>query len=382
MWLIPLFLCLGLVAYAHAGYPVLMFLLARLKPHPPQTDGSLPSGISIVMSVHNAEQRIQDRLRNLLDCRWPGELEILVYCDGCTDATAARVDEMADARIRVICGPSQQGKASALNQLVPQAAHPLVVLCDARQDFHPDALVELAQPFSDPQVGAVSGRLEIAASAAGSGQGVDLYWKIERKLREWEGVYDSVIGCTGAICAIRRELFVPLHPATILDDVVIPMNIVTQGWRVLYMPAAIAWDPQTLDPHLEKKRKLRTLAGNYQMMEQFPGWMLPWKNRTWWQLISHKYLRLAVPWLLLAVLFFSLLAADTLLGRLLLLGQAGAYGAALAGLLLPALRFRILTIPAGFLLLQGTCLKALGAYLKARKNALSLWQATPSRPVL
>jgi cellulose synthase/poly-beta-1,6-N-acetylglucosamine synthase-like glycosyltransferase len=377
MWLLVLILCLLLIGYAHAGYPLLMALLARVRSQPVHADGSLPAGISIVLSVYNAESRIQDRLRNLLACHWPGELEILVFCDGCTDATAEKVTELQDTRLRVICHPQQRGKATALNEAIPACRFPVIILCDARQDFHPDALVRLVRPFSDPQVGAVSGLLEIAPSTTGSGQGMDLYWKIERKLREWEGRVDSVIGCTGAIYAIRQDLFLPLHPATLLDDVVVPMNIVVSGHRVLYEPEAVAYDPQTLNPVLEKKRKLRTLAGNYQLMEQFPGWMLPWKNRTWWQLISHKYLRLVVPWLLLAVLLISLAAPKSLVVWLLLAGQILAYGAAGAGLLLPGLKSRLFTVPAGFLLLQITCLRALEAYLQARRDALSLWQAVP-----
>lgn len=377
MWLLLLLTCLLLIAYAHAGYPLWMALLARLRPKPVKTDGTLPAGLSVVMSVYNAESRIQERLRNLLACEWPGELEIVVFCDGCTDATADKVAALADPRVRVMSHPQQRGKATALNEALPACRYPVVVLCDARQDFHPQALMELAKPFADAGVGAVSGLLEIAASASGSGQGVDLYWKIERKLREWEGRYDSVIGCTGAIYAIRRQLFQPLHPATILDDVVVPMRIAVAGNRVLYAPTAIAYDPQTLDPALEKKRKLRTLAGNYQMMEHFPGWILPWRNRTWWQLISHKYLRLAVPWLMLAVLILSVLATPSPLVVLLLAGQVLAYGAAALGLLFPQMKLRLFSIPAGFLLLQVTCLRALGAYFKARRDALSLWQAAP-----
>lgn len=377
MWLLLLLICLLLIAYAHAGYPVLMALLARARKRPVKADGSLPPGLSVVLSVFNAETRIQERLHNLLACRWPGELEIIVFCDGCTDATADRVIIMNDPRLRVMSHPQQRGKATALNEAIPACRHPIVILCDARQDFHPEALMELVKPFADSTVGAVSGLLEIAASTSGSGRGVDVYWKIERKLREWEGQFDSVIGCTGAIYAIRRDLFQPLHPATILDDVVVPMRIAVAGKRVLYAPSAIAYDPQTLDPLLEKKRKLRTLAGNYQMIEHFPGWLLPWHNRTWWQLISHKYLRLAVPWLLLGVLILSLLAPKTLLVQLLLAGQFMAYGAAAIGWLSPGVKTKAFTIPAGFLLLQITCLRALGAYLKARRDALSLWQAAP-----
>lgn len=375
MWIFLLAGSLCIIGYAHAGYPVVMALLARLRPQPPRPLEPLPEALSIVICVHNAELRIQDRLKNLLDGRWAGDVEVVVYCDGCTDSTAANVLAMNDRRIRLLESTQQKGKAAALNAAIPACRHPLVVLGDARQDFAPDALPALAAYFRDPQVGAVSGLLEIAASSSGSGQGVDLYWKIERKLREWEGLFDSVIGCTGAIYAIRRSLYQPLPEDTILDDVVVPMRIVTQGYRVGYAPEAVAYDPQSLQPQLEKKRKLRTLAGNYQMLERYPHWLLPWRNRTWWQLLSHKYLRLAVPWLLLAVFLMTLLAPWSPLVVLLLCGQIMAYGLAALGLAVPGLKHKAVSIPAGFLLLQWSCLRALGTYLEARQNALSLWQA-------
>lgn len=380
MWTLLQAGCLGILGYAHVGYPALMAVLARLRRKPLQQLAPLPAALSVVICAHNAETRIQARIRNLLDSRWGGELEIIIYCDGCTDATAAKADALNDARVRVIQGGSQRGKASALNTAIPLCTHPLVILADVRQDYHPDAIPALAAYFRDPEVGAVSGKLEIAASASGSGQGVDLYWKIERKLREWEGAFDSVIGCTGAIYALRRDLYKPLHEATILDDVVVPMRIVASGHRVCYAPEAVAYDPQTLQPQLEKKRKLRTLAGNYQMLEQHPGWLLPWRNRTWWQLISHKYLRLAVPWLLLALVILALCAPWSPLTAVLLVGQAAAYGLAILGIVRPGLKFRPVSIASGYVLLQWSCLKALGAYLQARRDALTLWQAGAASP--
>lgn len=372
-----LLVCLGLLAYVHAGYPLLMALLARHRPRPLNAGAAPAEGLSVVLCVHNAAERIQDRLRNLRACRWPGDLDIVVFCDGCTDGTAERIAALADPGVRVLSHPQQRGKASALNEAIPACRHALVVLCDARQDFHPDALRHLAAPFTDPQVGAVSGLLEIAPSKTGGGQGVDLYWKLERKLREWEGRHDSVIGCTGAICAIRRDLFEPLRPDTILDDVVVPMRILAAGRRVFYEPQAVAWDPQALDPALEQRRKLRTLAGNYQLIEHFPEWLLPGGNRLWWALLSHKYLRLAVPWLLIATALLSLLAPPSPWIRGLQGAQLLAYGAALTGLLRPGWRFKAVTVPAGFLLLQLACLRAFAAYLQARRDALRLWQPTP-----
>jgi cellulose synthase/poly-beta-1,6-N-acetylglucosamine synthase-like glycosyltransferase len=378
MWML-LCLMLALVTYSVLGYPLLMALLARWRPQPlrPVAGAFAGEGLSVVICTHNSGTQILERVRNLLACRWNGPLEIVIYCDGCTDDTAARLQGLADPRLRVIEAAERRGKAAGLNAAIPACAHERVVLGDVRQRFAEDTLEKLVAPFADPQVAAVSGLLEIADSASGGGRGVDFYWRLERQLREWEGRFDSVIGCTGAVCAIRRELFEPLPGDTLLDDVVIPMRMAVAGGRIVFEPQARAFDPQVLDPAREPIRKLRTLVGNYQMIERYPAWLLPWRNRLWWQLISHKYLRLLVPWLLIAIALLTLLAAKTALIWLLLVGQVLAYSAAAAGLRFPRLRHRLVTLPAGFVLLQWSCLKALLAYLKHRRDLLALWRPAP-----
>lgn len=376
-----LVLCLALTAYAFAGYPVLMALLAYWRPRPWRGQvKTAHEGLSVVLCVHNAAASILPRLQNLLECTWHGPLEIVVVCDGCTDGTVAEIRELAAPQVRVLEREVRGGKPAGLNLAIPQCRHQIVVLVDVRQSFDGDALQKLAAPFADPGVGAVSGLLEIASSEAGGGKGVDLYWRLETRLRAWEGRYDSVIGCTGAICAIRKDLYTPLPVDTLLDDVVIPMRLAVNGARIIYESAARAFDPQKLEPEREKKRKLRTLVGNFQMMECYPFWMLPWRNRLWWQLFSHKYLRLMVPWLMIAVVVLTFLAVDTLFGRLLLAAQGVCYGAAMLGLAVPGLKSRCLTIPAGFFMLQASCFMAFFAYLRHRRNLLLLWQPASSSP--
>lgn len=375
--LLLLLLTLFAIVYAQIGYPCLMGLLARVRPRPVRVELPPPDGVSIILCVHNGAAGIQQRLQNLLECQWEGTREILVFCDGCDDATAALAERLGHPDVRVLSTPSRRGKAAALNDAVRQARHSFVVFADLRQTFHPAALQNLALAFRDPAVGAVSGLLEIAPSASGAGRGVDLYWKIERKLREWEAAFDSVIGCTGAIYAIRRECYQDIPPDTILDDVVIPMQIAQIGLRILYTPKAIAYDPQQLSPDREKARKLRTLVGNYQMLERHPAWMFPWSGRLWWQFVSHKTARLAVPWLMVAAILFNLLAVKTPLVWALLIGQAGCYTLALTGCALPRLRNRLVSIPAGFLMLQWTCARALLAYARHRGNLLRLWSPPP-----
>jgi cellulose synthase/poly-beta-1,6-N-acetylglucosamine synthase-like glycosyltransferase len=389
--MLPLFLaclCLALIAYTFAGYAVVMACLARLRPRPwkadpAASDAEVRMGLSLVLCAHDTAERIQARVQNLIDCEWEGPRQVVVFCDGCNQVTLAALRAFSPSGVEwTLCeSATRVGKAQGLNTALAHCRYPLVVLCDLRQRFAPDALTHLANPFADPQVGAVSGLLEIASSSSGSGQGVDLYWRLETRLRHWESQVDSVIGCTGAICAIRRDLFQPLPADTLLDDVIIPMRIAESGYRVIYEPRARAFDPQTLDPQREKGRKLRTLVGNFQMLERHPEWLLPWRCRLWWQLLSHKYLRLLVPWWLGLVAGLSVFGPAGVFFTLLRWGQLAAYGLAVTGLALPRLRLRIVTVPAGFLQLQISALTAFFAFLSCRSDYLRLWRTAPSSPM-
>jgi len=238
------------------------------------------------------------------------------------------------------------------------------VFADARQDFAQDTISRLVSNFSDPQVGAVSGSLSIDPSKSSIGEGVDAYWKLEKQLRADESRLDSCVGCTGAVYAIRRELFEPIPGDTLLDDVVIPMRISLKKHRVIFDASAIAYDPQTLEPESEKIRKKRTLAGNFQMLFRYPGWLLPWRNRLWWQLISHKYLRIVSPAFLVLVLASNALLVSSPFYLLVLVLQGLFYLLAFVGMALPSLENRLFSFPAGFLFLNIMAVRGLAYYLR------------------
>lgn len=355
----------GLIGFAYAGYPVLCFLLGRLHPrsrHLPPSP-SRPRA-SFLLVVHNEQQRIEARLRNLLESQSAPDDEILIICDGCRDETAARARALNDPRIRVEEVP-RGGKARGLNHGARLASREIIVFCDARQSFAPGATDRLLHHFADPRTGAVSGNLEIEPSTAGAGRGVDVYWRLEKFVRRWESAFDSAIGCTGAIYAIRRKLFEHLPVDTLLDDVVIPMRIANRGFRILFEPEAVALEPQRLDPAKERRRKPRTLAGNYQMLFRYPGWLLPWRCRLWWQLFCHRYLRLMGAPLLLTTLTSSALLARTLpFHRAVFAAEGVLLFLAALGLIFPRISSRLVTIPAAFLFLQWTSVMALLFYLR------------------
>jgi poly-beta-1,6-N-acetyl-D-glucosamine synthase len=352
--------------YVYAGYPLMLHFWARLRarrePPSPQSAIADPQyGVSIVIAARNEGSRLGPRLDNLLSLDFPAHRrQIIVVSDGSSDDT---LDVLARyARVAEVVALPPGGKALALNAGAARARFEIIVFADARQVFAPDALTALVGPFSDPSVGGVSGELLLDAESelfanrrTGSdrraGQvpprsvtierrrlerrypvastitdGVGLYWRYEKHLRRLESAIGSTVGATGAIYAIRRELWRPLPPETILDDVLTPMRVVLAGYRVVFNERARAFDRVTSDADAEARRKVRTLAGNYQLLALEPRLLLPWRNPVWLQYFSHKLGRLAVPYALLALFAASILLAEKhLFYRLALGGQVVFY---------------------------------------------------------
>lgn len=343
---VTVWVSIAALLYAYVGYPAIMFVLARVAGQPAEKAASTPD-VSIVVVAHNESARIATRIRNLLALSYPaGRTEIVIASDGSTDDTVERASAFGDP-VRVVAFRDRRGKPAVLNEVVPSARGEIVVLADSRQKFDPSALEALVSAFADHRVGAVSGALSIdrrpdpeAVAQAGC-EGAAVYWSYEKGLRWDESRFDSAIGATGAIYAIRRALFEPMPDDTILDDVVTPMRIARTGARVLFEPAARAYDHVTASDQHEFRRKTRTMAGNFQMFAR-ERWLLnPFRNRLWFQTISHKALRLTLP-IWFAALFVSTFA---LLGTpfygLLFAGQLLFYAVAVFGAIAPGARRRI-----------------------------------------
>ncbi len=345
-----------LLIFTYAGYPVLLAVLVRMRGRPSSevVGNTTVSDLSaaVVLVVRNEETRIVARLQNLVVTSSPALREIIIVCDGCTDSTAVLIGAFPDDRVRVLHVDPGQGKPAGVNAGMAAASSDVVVLCDARQRFLADTIPLLLEWFADPTTGAVSGALEIERSKSGTGQGVDAYWKLEKLIRRLESDLDSSVGCTGAVYAVRRAAYVPIAEDTLLDDVLIPMQLAGKGMRVRFCPQALAYDPQTLSGPAEHRRKVRTLAGNFQMLARHPGWLLPWGHRLWWKLIAHKYLRLAGPLLLTVLLVCSWLLRAQPLYFAAFVAQSSLYLGAVLAWRLPGLKMRVLSMAAGFLFLQ------------------------------
>ncbi len=363
-----------LIAYTYAGYVGWLWLHARLAPWPVLRSQQEPQ-VSIVMVVRNEERWIESKLRNLLELDYPqGRYRIVVVSDGSTDRTDVILRQHADdPRVQVLMSQLSRGKACGLNDAISAAEGDVIVLTDVRQRIEPGAIRLLMENFADPQVGCVSGALMLGDPESGeAGKGMGLYWRIEKKIRELESESGSVVGATGALYAVRRELLVPLPEGTILDDVYVPMAVVRQEKRVVFEARARAWDRPDLGDGLEFARKVRTLSGNYQLVQLAP-WVVSGENPLLFRFVSHKLLRLAVPFALGAMLAASLWLKAPLY-RMALALQMAFYGLALLALARfpkAGLIGRAADAAGTFVLLNTAALVAFANFVGGRKIAWS-----------
>jgi len=262
-----------------------------------QPGRALPT-VTVVVAVRNEVTRIVDRVENLFAQEYPASLlTVIVAGNGCTDGTldACRTRLESEDRLRVVESDAAAGKAGSLNKGVAAASGEIIVFADARQRFSPGTIRALVDALHDPDVGAASGRLRIGSAAAAAVEGVRGYWEIETRLRWAESETGTMIGCTGAVYAVRRALYQPHPPGLILDDVLTPMRVVLQGYRVAMVPEAIAWDQPSGSSRQEFGRKVRTLAGNLQILKVEPRLLSPRKNPAFVRYVSHRILRLFAP---------------------------------------------------------------------------------------
>jgi cellulose synthase/poly-beta-1,6-N-acetylglucosamine synthase-like glycosyltransferase len=326
-------LSVALLAYIYAGYPLLVALLAKFRPNHVKV-ARWHGTISIVLVAHNEAPRIAAKLSNLFASTISDQIvEVLVGSDGSTDGTADIAAGFPDHRVQVVDFETRRGKAGVINDLASHCRGDVIVFVDARQNFAPTALALIVENFSDPTVGVVSGELVFLQDdqSTTAADGVGFYWNYEKWIRTAESQFRSVPGATGALYALRNELFRPIPEQTLLDDVVIPMQAIEQGYRCVLERGAVAYDRPSPTSSRESIRKRRTIAGCAQLILSQPRWMRPSKNPIWWEFCSHKLARLASPLLLAVAAGTNIRLAAQPFYTLLLTVQGAFYVAALVG---------------------------------------------------
>ena len=299
------------VSYTYLGYPVLIWLLARLRPLP-WTSRPISPSVSIVMAVHNGAALLPRKIQHLLELDYSNIHQIIVVSDGSTDGTAELLARELHPRLTSIILPEHSGKAVAVNAGVANATGEVILFVDIRPEIAPGAIQQLVSNFADPRVGCVAGELILRtdshdhASAAVSG----LYWRYEKWIRSSESIFASPVGVYGGFYAIRREVAVPQPAGMILDDMFQPLSIIRQGYRSVLDPQADVYDTWPAKIEKEFQRKVRTLAGNFQLFQLAP-WTLTPRNPVLFQLLSHKVTRLLAPYGMILLLVSSLALSST-----------------------------------------------------------------------
>ncbi len=279
------------LVYTYLAYPR---LVALLEPRPPRPRADTPRGlVSIVIAARDCGSDIAGKVRQLLetvrlDC------EIVVVLDGPDPVATRALDPLLGEQTRLLVLPAPVGKAFALNHAVAAARGDILIFTDVRQRITAGAVERLVGALASPDVGAVSGLMQVASPPERRGL-LDHYWENEQRLREREAAYDSTVGVLGALYGIKRALWHPLPVGLLLDDVWVPMQVVKVGKRVAFEPLAIAIDVPMGSDATELVRRVRTLTGNYQLLAWMPWVLDPRANRIWWQFLSHKVLRLITP---------------------------------------------------------------------------------------
>jgi cellulose synthase/poly-beta-1,6-N-acetylglucosamine synthase-like glycosyltransferase len=363
------------VFYTFIGYPVMVWLLARLRGRKVRK-ADLNEHVSVVIACHNEARTIEARIKNLIEADYPPSLlEIIIVSDGSTDRTEELARGVSEDRVRVIAYPARRGKAAALNLGVANARGQIILFGDARQSFDPDAIRRLVANFADHRVGAVSGAYLLNKGANASvGESVGFYWKYEEWIRKNEGRLNSVIGAAGAIYAIRRRLWQPVPEGTILDDVYTPMRIALGGHRIVFEEAALARDIWTGTAAREFSRKVRTLTGNYQLCQLMPRLLLPTYG-LFFQFFSHKLMRLAAPFFLMLLFVTNLIiGGEQVFYFLCLVAQAAFYAGVITGGFLAKRnrKVRLLNVAYIFSVMNAAALVGFFYFIRGKRDVWSI----------
>lgn len=330
----------GFVFYVLFGYPVLLAWLASRKSRPVLTMAFQAKMVSVLLPVRDGELWIRAKLQSILRLEYPRELiEVVVVSDGSADRTDDIVGEFAPFGVGCL-RVARRGKAAAINAGLERCHGEIVLFTDVRQELAPDGLKLLVSCFADPSVGVASGELVIRDGKSHEESNVGLYWKYEKWIRRGMSRIDSVLGASGCIYAMRRHLVPILPPDTLLDDMYTPLAAFFRGYRIVMTNAKAYDEPTTLKT--EFRRKVRTQAGVYQLIKEYPALLGP-SNRMWIHFVSHKLGRLLLPWALIVMAVCSFFLPPPWAG-LAVAPQALVYGiAALDGLIPESFPFKRLS---------------------------------------
>ncbi|HHL40760.1 MAG TPA: glycosyltransferase family 2 protein [Deltaproteobacteria bacterium] len=323
------------LAYTWFGYYGILTLLSGFgrKRSVPTGDDTFTPSVSILVSAYNEEDVIAKRIENLLALDYPADrLEILIGSDGSTDGTVEAARTFEGRGVKVVAFEENRGRADVHNDLVAMAEGEILVFTDADTEFEPEFVKKIVRPFSDPKVGAAVGRLSYRVEGGAIARNEGLYWRYELRLKELENRLGLVNNGTGACMAFRKELFTPLRPVDDIDTASV-IDIILEGYKVVYVEDALAYD---IPPHSARSEYKARVRGTSKTVASVFGrvGMLEWFKHpvVTWSLFSHRFLRYMTPYfMVIAFLSNASLLGEGLLYKSLFMLQAAFYLFVLVG---------------------------------------------------
>ena len=356
-------LLIGIVFYCWVVYPLMLKLLSVFYAKGIKKEDCSPH-VTVLLTVFNEEKVIRNRIENLLALQYPGDkLDILVASDGSTDKTHDIVKEFDSKGVQLFVASQRKGKSITQNEAVSLAHSDILVFTDADTVFDTRWLEKIVRPFADPSVGCVSGQLLLRKRDNSISESQGVYYKYETALRMLESKIGILSTAIGPCMAIRRKLFKPLD-GQYGDDCIIPLDIISQGYRVIHEPEAIANDIFPSSIHGELKTRIRMTLRNWTGTLSRKHLLNPFKYPfISFSLISHRILRWLTPYLLLLIFIANLLLLENPWFFALFLLQVIFYVLSFIGFFLEkkAIHLRVFTVPFSF------CLANLGMFLGVLK---------------
>lgn len=353
---------IGLILYTYFGFPFLTLLRGKLRPHPYRSADITPP-VSMIIAAYNEARSIGPKLDNILSLDYPRDcLEVIIASDGSADGTDDIVRSYETRRVKLLSLP-RQGKAPALNAAVAAATGEILVFSDANSMYASDAIRALVRPFADPEVGGVAGnQTYLKGKQDDNAEGEKSYWNFDRKLKQSQSQAGNAISATGAIYAIRRFLFQSV-PDGVTDDFVTSTRVIVQGYRLVFAPNAIAYEPVAKSSGKEFGRKVRVITRGLRSVWVNRELLNPFQYGFYaLQIFSHKVLRRLMVFPLILVLVISpLLWWRGLVYKLATFAQFLFYGCALVGALFMRARIgqaKLFSIPFFFSLVNLASLRA------------------------
>lgn len=328
-------LSIALILYTYVLFPILLVIRGTLQAKEHRQEAITPR-VSLIIAAYNEAESIEAKIQNIRELDYPREhFEAIIASDGSDDDTNDLVKPHVDETISLMALP-RQGKADTLNEAIAKSTGEILVFSDANSLYAPDAIKQLVKHFADETIGGVAGNQRyVSSKATQDNVGETSYWSFDRQLKIWESDAGNTISATGAIYAIRRNLFQGV-PTGVTDDFVTSVRVIAQGYRLVFEPDAIAYETVAKNQKKEFGRKVRVMTRGLNAVLMMSELLNPFKYGFYaLQLFTHKVLRrlLYIP---LIVIFFSNIPLLTQgwFYQLAFLGQIGLYGSALIGALM------------------------------------------------